>query len=539
MKVIIFGASGIIGQHMRLCVPPGIEPVWVRSHEDVLHHGVDANDFDAVVRLFQEERPHAVVNLAGESNPDTVERSPERYRFVNAEFPGQLIGYCHRQNIHLVHVSTQAVFSGENPPYRPESPKNAVNEYGRQKTEAEDRIRQFSSGWAIIRPTFVLGVRPMPAIGRQNPIEQMIEGQKNQVADRKFSVSLAEGVASYLWEAAIDRIEGIIHVGSMTVSRYDIASMIGDDVNHVSHADFPGIAPRPGDTTYRFEGSKQVWAGADALYHAIGDLRCAYDSRITIKLPQRARELSIFTGAPETECAKRLALGFGILHNEVTADFHHFAPKNDHDLLEWYRNTDAYLWELSAYHADQGFSYDIMCGNVSEALKAHGANQVMCLGDGIGDMTLRLMKDGLAAVYHDLGGSRTAKFAIARIWMYLGKTPAACMNPLWEPPIVKPDSLDAICAFDFLEHMTDVPAWVKMIHTSLRPGGLLFAQNAFACGSGDDGPMPMHLARNDRFEKDWDPMLAEMGFVQMSSNWYRKGPATELKPEPMASNVAV
>jgi hypothetical protein len=64
---------------------------------------------------------------------------------------------------------------------------------------------------------------------------------------------------------------------------------------------------------------------------------------------------------------------------------------------------------------------------------------------------------------------------------------------------------------------------VRGIYAALRPGGWLMCQNAFACGSGPDGSIPMHLARNDRFEKDWDPLLLSIGFVQESSNWYRKG----------------
>jgi len=32
----------------------------------------------------------------------------------------------------------------------------------------------------------------------------------------------------------------------------------------------------------------------------------------------------------------------------------------------------------------------------------------------------------------------------------------------------------------------------------------------------------MHLTRNDRFETDWTPLLAELGFAQEGlSNWWR------------------
>jgi predicted methyltransferase len=73
-----------------------------------------------------------------------------------------------------------------------------------------------------------------------------------------------------------------------------------------------------------------------------------------------------------------------------------------------------------------------------------------------------------------------------------------------------------------LEHVPNVEAWVSAIFAALKPGGLFCAQNAFACGSGPDGSIPMHLAVNDRFEHDWDPLLTAVGFEQISSNWYRR-----------------
>ena len=41
MRVVILGSAGIIGQHMRLVVPEGIEPVWVRKRKDYAHLGLD------------------------------------------------------------------------------------------------------------------------------------------------------------------------------------------------------------------------------------------------------------------------------------------------------------------------------------------------------------------------------------------------------------------------------------------------------------------------------------------------------------------
>ena len=101
----------------------------------------------------------------------------------------------------------------------------------------------------------------------------------------------------------------------------------------------------------------------------------------------------------------------------------------------------------------------------------------------------------------------------------------------WEPAIFN-GPYDAIVSLDFLEHVTDVPAWCRAIHAALKPGGLFCAQNAFDCGSGNDGAIPCHLSINDKYAHAaphtegaalWDHLLVkEIGFRQISSNWYER-----------------
>jgi len=164
----------------------------------------------------------------------------------------------------------------------------------------------------------------------------------------------------------------------------------------------------------------------------------------------------------------------------------------------------------------------------------------LCLGDGIGDLSMILHKSGAAPTYHDLENSLTADFARFRFWMY-GMSIVESLSPGWEPGVWhdfeswisgKPHpQFHAIVALDFLEHVPNVEDWVEFIWASLAPNGLFCAQNAFNMGSGPTGSIPMHLSRNDHWEKDWDPLLFSLGFVQESSNWYRKPDIHPVKKE--------
>jgi len=234
---------------------------------------------------------------------------------------------------------------------------------------------------------------------------------------------------------------------------------------------------------------------------------------------ERAEELARFFSTDVQDCLVILDRGFGELHHAVSEDFRKAHPSGEAELLDWYRSTDAYIWELTAYHLDPAFNYEGFCRGVIDGLIQRNAARVLVLGDGIGDLSVWICQNRMYPTYHDLAGSRTARFAKCVADMR-GAAVYQKLTPGWEPRLEK--DYDAVLACDFLEHCPNVEEWVLAISEALVPGGILFSQNAFACGSGENGSIPMHLSCNDRFEKDWDPLLASLGYTQESSNWYRR-----------------
>jgi len=519
MKVILFGASGIVGQHMRLCVPEGIEPIWCRKTADPLHYGTDLTDAEQRTDLLHMVEPKVVVNLAGHNDVDFVERSPDASWDLNVEVPRLLARWCDQHGAHYLHVSTQAVFDGQHAPYRPVSNYGSlVNAYGNQKQSAEAFVRR-SDSWSIARLTFMVGVRPLPTQGRENPVEAFLAGkQPQQVWDRYFSVAFARDAAQSLWEMVQRQESGSIrHIGVPNgFSRFSLMSRFGE-VKPVSHAAFQDLAERPLNTQWEGHDCPE-----DFMEGRCGRVQLDWQERAHLWLGQRARELALFLGMTETVALEKLSGGFFALHAEVAADFRHANPQNDEQLLDWYRETEAYLWELSAYHLDQGFNYAGFQQGIVDRLKSEGKQRVLCLGDGIGDLTLACRRAGLDALYHDLAGSRTAAFAEFRFWAYSAERVPRLLTSAFAPDIGTHDFYAAITANDFLEHLPNVEGWVRAISEVLSPGGLLCAQNAFNCGSGPRGSIPCHLEVNDHYEHDWKGLMEQVGFEQVGDIWWRR-----------------
>lgn len=272
MRILVLGAGGIIGQHLKKSRPVSVDGFYTSKSK-----GFDLQDAGRLQECLSASRPDAIINLAGQNSPDVVERNPGKYRPVNVEVPAFVSQWAQANGCHYVHVSSQAVFGGMPegltqshmvssflPPYGPDSPRMPVNQYGLQKLQAESEVMSGGKSWTIVRPTFVLGVRPL-IIGRENPVEQMLspvqavaEGETvatmRQVCDRWFSVSFAWDVAAKLWEVAMGQPQRRpIHVGiPFRTNRHILASYLRPDLNvePVSHDSFEGLAPRPIDTTY-------------------------------------------------------------------------------------------------------------------------------------------------------------------------------------------------------------------------------------------------------------------------------------------------
>lgn len=557
MKILILGAGGIVGQHLRFQQPPGLTVVYSRRESDPLHIGflireVPSDDLMSIETWLSALGPDIIINLAGENSPDLVEKDPTATSFLNAVLPLRLAKWCDARGAFLIHASSQAVFSGTRAPYGDgpvsQDEPGPANAYGCQKLSAEIGLVEFHR-WCVARLTFVLGIRPLPRLGRENPVEGMFEEARTQqhVGDRWFSPLCADDAARAIWtivESPESYLGCIVNVGiPERWNRAEIAYLSRPDltvggiavVMHDNMPDaFPGLAQRPVDTTYA--------VGIFSCPASIGDYldRCRAERLALLRLDDphdRAAEIAMFLGVNLETARSRLDQGFAVNHAAVARDWRTTDPKADDEILSWYRSTDAYIWELTAYHLDRGFNYLGMCEGIGLHLRRVKMNvagrhlmRVLCLGDGIGDLTLVLLEQGLSPIYHDLADSVTSRCALFR-FARRGVVPETCLTADWTPSFGSLAQMDAVIALDFFEHLTDVEAWARAVYDILRPGSTFLAQNAFGIGDEThEGSIPMHLVRNNIYadrdgasgQSGWDGLLLAIGFEPAEGGWWRK-----------------
>ena len=123
---MILGGQGMLGHKLFQILSPHFEtfatfrqaggpwtrfPLYQRTAQTVT--GVDARQFDSVVRAFAQVQPNVVVNCIGIIKQLDAAKDPVASLEVNALFPHRLAQLCLATNARLIHVSTDCVFSGQ------------------------------------------------------------------------------------------------------------------------------------------------------------------------------------------------------------------------------------------------------------------------------------------------------------------------------------------------------------------------------------------------------------------------------------------
>jgi dTDP-4-dehydrorhamnose reductase len=272
MKILLTGGAGILGGHLIETAPEHIA-ITATFHRNVPKSRgcslvpLDIADAAAVVSLCRETRPDVVIHTAGAANVDFCQNNPEQGYSGNVTGTKNIIEACKASGSRLIHISSNAVYGGDFPPYGEDSPTEPVNVYGKLKQESDQLIRGSGLSWTIIRPILMYGwSRPW---SRKDFVVWIIESLKAQkqislVTDIFENPLSAEVCARAIWKCAEKNITGEFNLaGRDSLNRYQLgqeaAGIFGYDaglIQPVKNDSFKNIAPRPANTS--FDTSKMV-----------------------------------------------------------------------------------------------------------------------------------------------------------------------------------------------------------------------------------------------------------------------------------------
>lgn len=157
MTTVVFGGTGLLGRAVvRVLADLTIPVVGLGFHRgDGPHASVDVRSDASVAAMLDRLAPDTVVNAVGERRPEywTTPRLDE----LNVDAAAGIARACATRATWLIHVSTDYVFDGSAPPYRPESPRHPINAYGASKARAEDAVHEAHPDATILRVPVLYG----------------------------------------------------------------------------------------------------------------------------------------------------------------------------------------------------------------------------------------------------------------------------------------------------------------------------------------------------------------------------------------------
>ncbi|MBP8232610.1 sugar nucleotide-binding protein [Rhizorhabdus sp.] len=162
MRVLIVGASGMIGRHLLRDIPmiaPAIEVIGTyNSHALPQGIAMDITDVDSIARGIAESKADIILWLAGSKDVAALERTPDLSLSLNERPIVDLISLLGSSSTQprLIYISSDYVFAGRKGHYRDCDDTAPDTVYGLSKQRAEHLIATALPGSTALRTSAVM-----------------------------------------------------------------------------------------------------------------------------------------------------------------------------------------------------------------------------------------------------------------------------------------------------------------------------------------------------------------------------------------------
>lgn len=221
MNIVITGGGGQLGNEVRRLLIEGraeIGPIS-RCFQDASficagHKDIDVTDEMAVKAFFAKHPADLIINCAAMTNVDGCEGDKKGAMLLNADAAGFLARAAESIGAKFVHISTDYVFSGDEPGERLETdPTDPQSVYGLTKLAGEKQVTENCSRAFILRTAWLYGyvgsnfVKTMLSLGSKL-------SQVTVVDDQFGNPTSANDLAYEILQIASSEEYGIYHCTS-------------------------------------------------------------------------------------------------------------------------------------------------------------------------------------------------------------------------------------------------------------------------------------------------------------------------------------
>ncbi|HBG06067.1 MAG: NAD(P)-dependent oxidoreductase [Geobacteraceae bacterium GWC2_58_44] len=238
LKILILGATGMLGHtllnrlsqrgtlevHGTARSREGLASWFAPQLQERIHSGVDADNFDSILRVLGEVRPDVVVNCIGIIKQLPIAKDPVVSIGINALFPHRLALACKAAGARLIHISTDCVFKGDKGNYSESDQSDAEDLYGRSKF-----LGEVAEPHCVTLRTSIIGHELKGGYGLIDWFlaqQGTVKGFTKAIYTGFPTAEMVRIIADYVIPNA--DLHGLYQVASAPITKYDLLNLVAE-----------------------------------------------------------------------------------------------------------------------------------------------------------------------------------------------------------------------------------------------------------------------------------------------------------------------
>lgn len=209
-RILVTGGNGQLGEAIRRAAEGSancytfatVEELNICNREDVEHYIIE-NNIDTII------------NCAAYTDVEGAEDNQDMAYAINSTAVASLAEACKRQNVRLVHISTDYVFGGDamrRTPYLEDDQTAPINVYGASKAEGEVAVIEHCG--IVVRTSWLYApwgknfVLTMLRLGKERDVISVVNDQRGTPTS---ALGLARALVTMVESGALENMHGIYH----------------------------------------------------------------------------------------------------------------------------------------------------------------------------------------------------------------------------------------------------------------------------------------------------------------------------------------